>query len=404
MSEESLASVRMAEESSEHLETGGAIGGFAGPEHETLSNPDVTFMNNSRSGCMSWLTRVYREIESLMSDPNSVDEVLVKRELIDAAFSRFEEVHTSLLACLEDGEDKKSLEESFAVQLERKRNFLAKVDAWVDEVYTQVFRTAPSVEPEDSRSQSGLASSKSSKSRASSSKGWISSRVRLREAKERRELAQLKLQQLKLTQDLEQRKTVLKNQEEQLRLMHEYELATVSERIWMAPETIVDSNPVDRVDTRYRRENIFESSHSVDFKSESIPRTTDVPIPSVQDPVVRQSVPDLTPPSKSGLNPLAPEWKYKTPASPVTNTNTTNENAANPSKQNVEQLVQSLTSDLNVGFNLPRTEILTFDGNPLEYWKFIHNFEANIIGLTDNPRKKLTYLIQYCTGEAREVI
>lgn len=34
--------------------------------------------------------------------------------------------------------------------------------------------------------------------------------------------------------------------------MHEYELATVSERIWMAPETIVDSKPVDRVDPRHR--------------------------------------------------------------------------------------------------------------------------------------------------------
>ena len=110
--------------------------------------------------------------------------------------------------------------------------------------------------------------------------------MRLREAKERRELAQLKFQQLKLTQDLEQRKIVLKNQEEQLKLMHEYELAK-SERIWMAPETIVDSKPVDRVDPRHRREIIVESPHSADFKSESIPRTTEVPIPSVQDPVVK---------------------------------------------------------------------------------------------------------------------
>ena len=77
---------------------------------------------------MSWLTRAYEEIESLMSDPKSVDEVLMKRELINTALSQFEEVHTSPLACLEDGKDKNSLKESFAVQLERKRNFLAKVD------------------------------------------------------------------------------------------------------------------------------------------------------------------------------------------------------------------------------------------------------------------------------------
>ena len=28
----------------------------------------------------------------------------------------------------------------------------------------------------------------------------------------------------------------------------------------------------------------------------------------------------------------------------------------------------------------------------------------NVAGLADDPRKKLTYLIQYCSGEAREVI
>ena len=28
----------------------------------------------------------------------------------------------------------------------------------------------------------------------------------------------------------------------------------------------------------------------------------------------------------------------------------------------------------------------------------------NVAGLTDDERKKLTYLIQYCSGEAREVI
>ena len=62
----------MVEESSERLESEGAIDSFTGPDHETAWNKEVTFMMNSRGGYM----------------------------------------------CLEDSKDKKSLEESFAVQLE----------------------------------------------------------------------------------------------------------------------------------------------------------------------------------------------------------------------------------------------------------------------------------------------
>ena len=145
----------------------------------------------------------------------------------------------------------------------------------------------------------------------------------------------------------------------------------------------------------------------MDPKCESNPRTTNVPLPTVLDPIVTQSTSDFIGgelPKKSGLNPLAPEWPCGIQTASLANTNTTQGNAADPIKQNVDQLVQSLTSALNVRFIMPKTEILTFDGNPIEYWKFIHNFEVSIVGLTDDPRKKLSYLIQYCKGEAREVI
>ena len=47
--------------------------------------------------------------------------------------------------------------------------------------------------------------------------------------------------------------------------------------------------------------------------------------------------------------------------------------------------------------------MLTFDGNPLNYWKFINNFETNIANETINPRKRPPYLIQHCK-EARDPI
>ena len=64
---------------------------------------------------------------------------------------------------------------------------------------------------------------------------------------------------------------------------------------------------------------------------------------------------------------FAPELTYEIPTASSVSTNTTQGNAADPIKENIEQLVQSLTSVLNDGLHKPKIEILTFDGNALEY-------------------------------------
>ena len=106
-------------------------------------------------------------------------------------------------------------------------------------------------------------------------------------------------------------------------------------------------------------------------------------------------------PSKCFLNPLAPEWESK-PLTPFpTSLSDDCGTKSGTDRSDFSNLVQFLTSTLTLGL---RPEILTFDGSPLEYWKFICSFEVNVAGLTDDPREKLTYLSQYCSGEAREEI
>ena len=53
---------------------------------------------------------------------------------------------------------------------------------------------------------------------------------------------------------------------------------------------------------------------------------------------------------------------------------------------------------------LPKPELLTFDGNPLQYWRFVRNYEQNIEAKTKDNGERLNYLLQYCTGKAKEVI
>ncbi|CAH8638870.1 unnamed protein product, partial [Dicrocoelium dendriticum] len=53
---------------------------------------------------------------------------------------------------------------------------------------------------------------------------------------------------------------------------------------------------------------------------------------------------------------------------------------------------------------LPKREIVRFDGDPMKYWLFIRSFQANVMSITSNPCVRLSYLINYCEGQAREAI
>ena len=63
-----------------------------------------------------------------------------------------------------------------------------------------------------------------------------------------------------------------------------------------------------------------------------------------------------------------------------------------------------LAEALQRGFSLPQPELPTFNGDPLEYTKFMHCFEAVIEGKVDYDKTRLMYLIQQCRGEAKSAI
>ena len=57
-----------------------------------------------------------------------------------------------------------------------------------------------------------------------------------------------------------------------------------------------------------------------------------------------------------------------------------------------------------MGMNMPKREIMLFDGDPINYPRFVKNFEVNIERSVLDDGLKLTYLIQQCTGKAKEAI
>ena len=66
-------------------------------------------------------------------------------------------------------------------------------------------------------------------------------------------------------------------------------------------------------------------------------------------------------------------------------------------------VAQCLTAALQA-VNLPKPELVTFSGSTKDYIKFIKNFEASIEAYVADPRQKLNYLIQHCSGSAKSSI
>ena len=69
-----------------------------------------------------------------------------------------------------------------------------------------------------------------------------------------------------------------------------------------------------------------------------------------------------------------------------------------------QQTFQPVASTIRLGFALSKPELSKFDGNPLEFWNFIRSFENNIKKNASDESEKLSFLLQYCTGAARNAI
>ena len=57
-----------------------------------------------------------------------------------------------------------------------------------------------------------------------------------------------------------------------------------------------------------------------------------------------------------------------------------------------------------LALTLPEPEVPTFNRDPIEYWTFVRAFENLIERKTTSESARLYYLVQYTTGEVRELV
>ena len=71
-----------------------------------------------------------------------------------------------------------------------------------------------------------------------------------------------------------------------------------------------------------------------------------------------------------------------------------------------EELAQAMKrlAVANEAVMLPKSEILRFDGSARNFQRFLTSFDMNVDSKGISDSAKLTYLIQYCDGKAKELI
>ena len=190
--------------------------------------------------------------------------------------------------------------------------------------------------------------------------------------------AALQLKKLKEKQKIERARKELELKDEILQQETAVEEAEIEEAVWCAAlneETGGSSNP-----DRAVLPSTENPSEEIDRKSQESTSG------SVED-----SVGDVDVDSEVNFNLHAKVHRPNTGES-QTSVNT------------IESVFQQLATTLQEGFNLPKPELLTFSGNPIDYCKFIKNFETNVESKVSDNQMKLSYLIQYCKGEEKSSI
>ncbi|KAJ8047819.1 hypothetical protein HOLleu_06923 [Holothuria leucospilota] len=229
-----------------------------------------------------------------------------------------------------------------------------------------------------------------------------SASFKLKEARAKQELANLKKQQLERRHSLEKEKQEFERRLELMALREEQECADTEAKFWQG-----------EVGLELENGGVSDRNRGVAMQGEDRRHTTQ---PASNWRIHTEPAGNLDRAQGTNgrvpqgqLDPLAEEWTgYNLHASAGGETGPATTGSFDCKGVGLGIGTQSpdmlnLMSTIEY-VNLPKPELIYFDGSPEKYWPFIYSFRSNIEGKPINDRAKLTYLIQFCTGIAKESI
>lgn len=411
-------------------------------------NEKAEALKRSRTAYIGQLTKKYKEVKREMmnsQDFKDIDVVKGLAQKITNTFDNFERCCTQYLECVKEPEDIEEAEIIFERELQAKNDIQSEIDTWINMRGVNPFSSTidiPHVDSSDSISQvgsdEGSSASSVTKLRLRAKANQAIAELRIRQLKEDQQLEE-KIEELTLQSKLQETINMsrIRRRRVLLQAQHEVEQRNAERRIYETEEpdldkTFVAKNPFD-ITTNPR--NVYNVSDCAEFTnsnpfSSPVVRASTNPFsaaytapPLIQSPANPFTAVTETPhttlrfEAKLQSTPAAEKWLEMNVATadvasndvtrPRVLDNDTASKLSSIDESVIGQLMkqqEKITSVMANALMLPKPELLTFDGNPLKYWGFVRNYQQNIEAKTADSGERLNYLLQYCTGKAKEVI
>ncbi|KAL9953712.1 hypothetical protein ACROYT_G041167 [Oculina patagonica] len=376
-------------------------------DREGVLNEKEPALQKSRAAHIGNLTKVYNEIVHLTESDASREDVSKECARFDESWRKFVDAHESYLKLLDPFMDTLVLEQTqktYDEQLQRKLN----LDFTVRLCYKDR-------EPErgDNYSEFSRGTQRSRRSGVSTSSSRLSTVSRKRE---KLALAQLNLRQLGIRQQFEQEMKEIRRKKELIEAEMETERAAVSLQIYeeesmeqsreksflgyLEPSQRSKIPDSSKVSVNDHLDNATIVTSTLSNQRPALPRRTeqvDLIGPGSVEPT--DSIPALT---MSLTNTLAGNVSTA-PAPIVRNPQRTSPNLVS-SRSSLPKIEPRQTSVGQRVVSSPKVEYHRFDGDPLKYVTFMHNFETYLERDNPDESRRLQLLIQHCTGKAKEAI
>ena len=379
-------------------------------------------LKQARSAKKGLITKAQNDIRDLMLDFANVTVVKAKLEELKKIVDDFNEAHSAYHSQLTDERDLFESDEYSKAVNQSVTDLASDIASWVvsEDFATPRLSLPPRVKspkPEESVSNVG------SKSSAVSSKASRSSSVSAGKARAaaRRAVLQAEAANLESFQAIQREELGLQLKRKALELRTEIAKAEAEELVYAEAEaSLNEENSGRKVGSG--RSLVSQVSN----KGVAEPKLKDA-LPSARLEVASEA------PNKSDvLNPDTKDWvpidtaqcdekPCKPPVELPQVKEEANHNASlgYPSmagdlaqrllevqcnqNQRMQELIRQ-QQESTLALTLPEPEVPTFDGNPIDYWSFIRAFENLIERKTRSESARLYYLVQYTTGEVKELV
>ena len=396
---------------------------------EGIDSERLRALKQSRSATKGLVTKAQNDVRNLMRDSTNVELVKTKLEDLNLIVEDFNNAHHAYHQNLSDEHAIKESNEYFEAVNQSMADLVNEVARWIEpsinlpaETLTSATVEPPELKPEDSVSNVGSrASTKLSRrsgsvtSRASRASSISAAKTK---AAAKRAVLEAEAANLERIQAIQREELSLQMKRKQVELQTEIAKAQAEEHVYAEAEagaSQVGSYAALSQLAKSKASPIIRSSestqvrancHNTDNLPENVPAE-----PSASNPEANSFLPKIRAydDRKAIKSPYSPKVKEETNKSelddPVLVASLAQSLLEAQHQQNcrMQELIQR-QQESTLALTLPQPEVPTFSGNPIEYWTFIRAFENLIESKTSSQSTRLYYLVQYTTGEVRELV